>query len=121
MQSVHDVSEGGLIVTLIESSFNRNKGFDVNAAADVRKDAYWFGESQSRVVVSVSEAGVEDFLKTVQDSGIPSHFLGQVTGGTIKVNGEDWGRTEEWKELYDTAIEKHLAKELESEGALGMI
>jgi phosphoribosylformylglycinamidine synthase len=121
VQSVHDVSEGGLIVTLVESSFNRNKGFDVNTTADVRKDAYWFGESQSRVVVSVSEAGVEDFLKTVQDSAIPSHFLGKVTGGTIKVNGEDWGRTEEWKELYDTAIEKHLAKELESEGALGMI
>jgi hypothetical protein len=26
-----------------------------------------------------------------------------------------------WKELYDRIIEKHLAKELESEGALGMI
>jgi hypothetical protein len=37
------------------------------------------------------------------------------------VNGEQWGNINEWKDLYDTAIEKHLAKELESEGALGMI
>ncbi|MGZ3923684.1 MAG: phosphoribosylformylglycinamidine synthase subunit PurL [Flavisolibacter sp.] len=121
VQSVHDVSDGGLFVTLIESCFSRNKGFEVNAAGDIRKDAFWFGESQSRVVVSVSEALVNDFLKTVDDAGLQKHFLGKVTSGTIKVNGEDWGRTEEWKELYDTAIEKHLAKELESEGALGMI
>lgn len=48
--SAHDVSEGGLFVTLIESSFNRNLGFDVAAAdASVRKDAYWFGEGQNRL------------------------------------------------------------------------
>ncbi|MGZ3938772.1 MAG: phosphoribosylformylglycinamidine synthase subunit PurL [Flavisolibacter sp.] len=121
VQSVHDVSDGGLFVTLIESCFSRNKGFEVNAAGDIRKDAFWFGESQSRVVVSVSEALLGDFLKTINDAGLQKHFLGKVTSGTIKLNGEDWGRTEEWKELYDTAIEKHLAKELESEGALGMI
>ena len=29
--SAHDISEGGLIVALIESAFNRNLGFDVSA------------------------------------------------------------------------------------------
>ena len=29
--SAHDISEGGLIVALLESGFNRNLGFDVNA------------------------------------------------------------------------------------------
>jgi phosphoribosylformylglycinamidine synthase subunit PurL len=121
VQSVHDVSDGGLFVTLIESSFNRNKGFDVNAAEGVRKDAFWFGESQSRVVTSVSEEQLESFLKTLDDAGIEYTFVGKVTGGEIKISGDNWGTIGWWKELYDTAIEKHLAKQLESEGALGMI
>ena len=119
--SVHDVSDGGLFIALIESSFNRNKGFDVNAVDSVRKDAFWFGESQSRVVVSVNPNQLENFLKTLDDSGTEYYFLGRVTGGEVKINGEDWGTVDRWKELYDTAIEKHLAKQLESEGALGMI
>jgi phosphoribosylformylglycinamidine synthase subunit PurL len=119
--SVHDVSDGGLFVTLIESSFNRNLGFDVNAVDSVRKDAFWFGESQSRVVVSVNANQLENFLKTLDDSGTEYYFLGRVTGGHVKINGEEWGTVDRWKELYDTAIEKHLAKQLESEGALGMI
>jgi phosphoribosylformylglycinamidine synthase subunit PurL len=121
VQSVHDVSDGGLFITLIESSFNRNKGFDVNAVDSVRKDAFWFGESQSRVVVSVNAEQLESFLKTLDDSGTEYYFVGKVTGGQVKINGEEWSTVDRWKELYDTAIEKHLAKELESEGALGMI
>jgi phosphoribosylformylglycinamidine synthase len=57
----------------------------------------------------------------LNDSGIAYYSLGKVTGGIIKVDGTNWGEIEEWKNLYDTTIEKHLAKELESEGALGMI
>jgi hypothetical protein len=37
------------------------------------------------------------------------------------IDGESWGGVEHWKALYDTAIEKHLVKELDSEGALTMI
>jgi phosphoribosylformylglycinamidine synthase len=121
LQSAHDVSEGGLFVTLIESCFNRNKGFDAKSVNEIRKDAFWFGEAQSRVVVSVSEEQMETFLKLVGNSGIQHNFLGKVTNGAVIIDGKNWGGSSEWKELYNTAIEKHLAKELESEGALGMI
>jgi len=122
VQSVHDVSEGGLFITLIESCFNRRKGFEVNATDNkFRKDAFWFGESQSRVVVTVLEEQLENFLKFANDFKIPHSFLGNVTSGSIKIDGEDWGNTDNWMELYNSTIEKHLAKELESESALGMI
>src|ERR1700754_667755 len=59
IRSAHDVSEGGLFVTLAESAFPRGLGFDVVASdADIRNDTYWFGESQSRVVVSVAASQV---------------------------------------------------------------
>ena len=122
IQSAHDVSEGGLVTALLESAFTNNLGFDVSSeGTDVRKDAFWFGEAQSRVVVSVSAKSRDAFWKEMETCDIPFLSLGKVTVGTLKVDGELWGLIEDWKNLYDKAIEKHLAKELDSEGALSMI
>jgi hypothetical protein len=41
--------------------------------------------------------------------------------GEIMIDNESWGAVSTWKELYDTAIEKQLTKQIESEGALTMI
>ncbi|MBO9201365.1 MULTISPECIES: phosphoribosylformylglycinamidine synthase subunit PurL [Niastella] len=117
--SAHDTSEGGLVITLLESCFNRNLGVEVTAAkTDIRKDAYWFGEAQSRVVVSVKADKVEVFKKAVGNH--PYEQLGQVTSGAIKVDGKDWGTIDAWKNKYDTAIENLLAGH-ESEHALSAL
>lgn len=107
VQSAHDISEGGLFVSLIESCFQHNLGFDVVAADyNIRKDGYWFGESQSRVVVSVKPADAEAFRKAMGDH--PFEELGAVTGGSIELDGQEWGAIRHWKHLYNTAIEKIL-------------
>jgi phosphoribosylformylglycinamidine synthase len=114
--SAHDVSEGGLFTTLLEASFNKNLGFDVVASdSNIRKDAYWFGEGQSRVVVTVKEEQVVAFKKVL--GGHPFAELGVVTNGSIEVDGMEWGTVLSWKEKYDTAIESLLAGH-ESEHAL---
>ena len=87
----------------------------------IRKDAFWFGECQSRVVVTVSKEKMGRFEMDVEDAHGFVIAIGKVTSGNIKIDGEDWGNISHWKNLYDTAIEKQLSKELESEGALGMI
>lgn len=114
--SAHDVSEGGLFTTLLEASFNNNLGFDVVANdSNIRKDAYWFGEGQSRVVVTVKEEQVAAFKKALGNH--PYAELGVVTNGGIEVDGMEWGTVLSWKEKYDTAIENLLAGH-ESEHAL---
>jgi phosphoribosylformylglycinamidine synthase len=114
--SAHDVSEGGLFTTLLESSFSNNLGFDTVADDyTIRKDAYWFGEGQSRVVVSVKADKVAA-LRTALGNH-PFSELGFVTNGSIEVDGMEWGTVLEWKEKYDTAIENLLAGH-ESEHAL---
>ncbi|MFN5912591.1 MAG: phosphoribosylformylglycinamidine synthase subunit PurL, partial [Bacteroidota bacterium] len=55
VNAVHDVSDGGLFVTLVEMSLPRELGFDIETDAEIREDAYLFGEGQGRVVVSVTE------------------------------------------------------------------
>ncbi|NNV57250.1 phosphoribosylformylglycinamidine synthase subunit PurL [Limnovirga soli] len=109
IQSAHDISEGGLIVTLIEKGFNQNLGFDVAATTNLRTDAYWLGESQSRVVVTCSPQEVAAIQQKAADANIPLTVLGTVTTGNIALNGADWGNISSWKEKYDTAIEKIIA------------
>jgi phosphoribosylformylglycinamidine synthase len=86
---------------------------------DVRKDAFWLGEGQSRVVVTVKEEKLNAFRSRLEGKAFQE--LGIVTDGAVKVEGIAWGQITEWKQRYDTAIEQKLAKALESEGALGML
>jgi phosphoribosylformylglycinamidine synthase len=119
IESAHDVSEGGLFINLLESCFNRELGFDVVATDyNIRKDAYWFGEAQSRVVVSVKSTKLENFKKAIGDH--PYEELGFVTTGSVEVDGMNWGDIIEWKQKYDTAIENLLVV-TESESALSAI
>jgi phosphoribosylformylglycinamidine synthase subunit PurL len=119
IESAHDVSEGGLFVALVESCFNNGLGIDVIASdATIRKDGYWFGEAQSRVVVSIKAGNRAAFKKLLGDH--PFEELGEVTDGSIEVDGLNWGTILSWKEKYDTAIEKLLAGH-DSEHALSAI
>ena len=111
IESAHDVSEGGLFITLMESCFNRNMGVDVVAADfNIRKDAYWFGESQSRVVVSVKPSKANAFLNALRSH--PYEELGVVTAGAVEIDGMNWGNISKWKHTYDTVIERLLENEL---------
>ena len=116
--SAHDISEGGLFVTLCESGFNRELGFSVITTGGIRKDASLFGEGQSRVVVSVALDKVKEFEASVKS--IPFEKVGVVTSGEVVVDGDFWGTIDWWNEKYDTAIENYLLKE-EAGAALNSI
>jgi len=105
INSAHDVSEGGLFTTLLECCFKNNLGFTVSTDPNIRKDAWLFGEGQSRVVVSVSHAEKHAFEQMM--GGHRYVQIGEVTSdGTLTIDDENWGSITEWKEKYDTAIDK---------------
>jgi phosphoribosylformylglycinamidine synthase II len=109
--SAHDVSEGGLFITLAESAFPRGLGFDVKAGGPkVRRDAYWFGEAQSRVVVSVAAGEVEAFKRAL--GGFPAEQLGVVTAGAVKVDGMEWGQIGEWADRYEGSLAAYMGREV---------
>jgi phosphoribosylformylglycinamidine synthase len=106
IQSAHDISEGGLLVTLMESAFFNNLGFYVSQQnASIRKDAYYFGEAQGRVVVSIKKENVLQFEKELD---VPFERLGVVTSSAIHVDNENWSNISKWKEKYDSAISNVL-------------
>ncbi|HJV19613.1 MAG TPA: phosphoribosylformylglycinamidine synthase subunit PurL [Sediminibacterium sp.] len=108
IKSAHDLSEGGLAIALLESGYAGNKGFSVNPAVDIRKDAYWFGEAQGRAIVTVAAEMLNMVLADAAKAGIACTVLGTVTSGNIEVQEENWGHVSDWKSSYDTAIENMM-------------
>jgi len=110
IQSAHDISEGGLFITLLESAFVAGLGFEaVQKDSSLRADAFWFGESQSRVVVSVSPSKQHAFESMLALSGTQSTLLGNVKGKDVVINGENWGAVAAWKSPYDEKIGSLMA------------
>lgn len=108
INSAHDVSDGGLFINLLESSMVNNLGFEINSDVSIRKDAFLFGESQSRVVVSISEHQLNSFEAELKKQGAKYSKLGQVKGKNIVIDGENFGTIIEFKEGFDTSLEKYL-------------
>ena len=108
INACHDVSDGGLITALTESAMPRGLGFEVHTDAFIRKDAFLFGEAQSRVVVSVPKAKVDAFTRFFEKMEVDYLFLGNVTGNEAIVDGQTYFTVAEIKDLYDNAIERML-------------
>lgn len=106
IQSAHDIAEGGLFVSLVESGLHRNLGFHLNLNKTIRKDAFLFGEAQSRVVISIKPSDKTAFENYVDNANF--EYLGEVSSGAITLENEAWGMISEWKQIYDTAIENYL-------------
>jgi phosphoribosylformylglycinamidine synthase len=92
IRSAHDCAEGGLAVTLAESCFDASLGVDVNIssvdglAREFDEVAALFGESASRVVVSVALARADELLAAAAAAGVPAARIGVVGGDRIRVS-----------------------------------
>jgi phosphoribosylformylglycinamidine synthase len=110
INAAHDVSDGGLWVTLAEMGMSAKLGFDIETPLEFRKDAFLFGESQSRVVVTVPERDKDAFLDFVLENKVPAMLLGHVTKGRFTIDGEEYGSVDEISELYNNAIGNFMKK-----------
>ena len=110
IKSAHDVADGGLFMTLLESSFTNNLGFEIISCSEGREDAFLFGETPSRVVVSVTETGEDAFLDTLKETNTPFMLLGHVTQGKIVIDDTNFGMVSEYKEIYNNSLAEKLMK-----------
>jgi phosphoribosylformylglycinamidine synthase len=108
IESAHDVADGGLFISLLESSYPNNFGFEIETDTDFRKDAFLFGEGQGRVMISVASDKFKYVTELLSDEGIPCFSLGYVVEDGITVDGESYGPLADFQKLYNTGIEKHL-------------
>jgi len=112
IQSAHDLSDGGLAVAVAECcliDWDHPIGVDISIPRpEMRPEWFLFGESQSRILVSVKpefQSSVEEFFRQEQ---IPLSLLGQVGGSNLRIN--DWIDipVSQLSEIYYQTIEKKM-------------
>ena len=83
--SAHDCSDGGLAVALAESCIAGGVGFSGDFRIDGRWDAALFGETQSRIVVSLPEQEMPRLSAICDYESVPWTRLGVVEGSEFAV------------------------------------
>jgi len=111
INAAHDVSDGGLWTTLVEMGLPRGLGFDVVTDSEIRPDAFLFGESQGRVVVTVNEDTENEFLDLMRASRVPFILLGHVTKGKLVVDDEPFGFIEDARKTYEGSIPRIMSEQ----------
>ena len=104
VRSAHDVSDGGLFITLFEKAKVNGLGFSIDSNKQVRRDAFLFGESQSRVVVSVDTEQEKAFVDMLSQANVVCDRLGVVEGDKALIDGEQFGTIASLERIYETAI-----------------
>ena len=108
IESAHDVADGGLFITLLESCMSKNLGFAINSMDSIRKDAFLFGESPSRVVVSVNINKKNDFEGLMDINKTTYSLLGSVTDGKLSIDNQSYGTSFDYKKIYDTSLSSKM-------------
>jgi len=108
IKSAHDCSEGGLAVTLAESCFENGLGINVDIDEPISDEALLFGESQSRIVVSIAPDDLHKFEEITVSNSVPYMKIGTVQGGEYKFNELINLDVGEMKSKWETAIEVSL-------------
>ena len=115
VQSAHDCSEGGLVVTLAECCIGSGSallGVELNLGMDgIRPDAILFGEDQSRIVLSAHPEHAEKILELAGHRSVKATVLGKVGGSDLKVAGYIDLPVKELGAVYNSAISRLVGDE----------
>ena len=109
ISAAHDCADGGLFITLAEMGMPNGLGFDIVSDSEIREDAYLFGESQGRVVVTVDNTTEDEFLDYIIECGVPFTLIGHTTKGKMVVDDTHFGFINEAKQHFDNALEARLS------------
>ena len=111
VKSAHDCSEGGLAVALAECCISQQVAretprligadMDLSTVENTRLDALLFGETQSRVVISVAAVHAYKVLAQAKILGLPAVQIGVVGGKTLQIKTSTGILSGDLRELHD--------------------
>jgi phosphoribosylformylglycinamidine synthase len=108
LHTAHDVSDGGLAVTLAEATFGRGLGAELDLPVEPLE---LFSETQARAVVAVAPERVDEVLTMAREAKVPARDVGAVGGArlALKVDGARLvASVEELHRAWSTALPRAL-------------
>jgi len=109
--SANDCSDGGLFIAVLESAMVSNLSFHISTSNDIRKDAFLFGEAQSRIIVSIEPSQKRALENTLSKLNVSFLGIGTVAQKEIKIDGNSFGNCHEYKRYYDNALSTIMTEE----------
>ena len=107
--AVHDVSDGGLLIALVEMAMAGGIGVNLSNTTDVPDHAYWFGEDQGRYVVAVKAEHIDRFVADAQKAGVAIAELGKTGGSELTLDGTVLISMEELKTAHESWLPDYMS------------
>jgi phosphoribosylformylglycinamidine synthase len=111
IRSAHDASDGGLAVTLAEcciSGPEKALGVRIELHEIMRPDALLFGESQSRIVVSLKERHLSRLKEIAEREGAPMQVIGRVGGSRFTIRSLMRLSVGELRSIWSRSVERRM-------------
>ena len=89
LNSVHDISSGGLILTLTEMCITGNMGAKIKIpTTNIGKIEYLFSEDQSRYLIEIQEKHIKEVTKILDKNSIYYELIGKTQKEYLNIDKE---------------------------------
>ena len=89
VESVHDISSGGLLIALAEMSIGSNYGVKINKPKKLTNlFGYFFGEDQSRYILEINKKNMEKVEKILKNNNIFYENIGSTQKNYFEIEKE---------------------------------
>ncbi|OQX49630.1 MAG: hypothetical protein B5M46_04595 [Epsilonproteobacteria bacterium 4484_20] len=109
LASAKDVNVGGIAVALSKMAAVSGKGIDAKVSVESSRDI--FDESQSRALLEVSDADLEEVLDMASGLGLRAEVIGKIGGDRVKVNNVELP-LEKVKDVYFNTFRRTIEQDL---------
>ena len=111
VDTVHDVSDGGLLVAIAEMAMPRGIGASIGLAGLPDAIPFWFGEDQARYVIAAPFAEADKIVQEARALYIPVAELGKTGGETIILEDKDSVKVAELRNGFESWFPAYMAGE----------
>jgi phosphoribosylformylglycinamidine synthase len=83
--AAHDISDGGIAITLTEMAMKSGIGVKISVPADLDPFVFCFAESTGRAIAVVTSAHEAAFVASCAAAGLPATRLGETGGDSVEI------------------------------------
>ncbi len=106
--SAHDVSEGGIFVSLTESAMSANLGYKIEIPLQFKPHIFLFAESQGRAIVTVKPENINALQALLSSCGVENYVLGTVETENCIIDQKNFGSVAEMFDIYSSCLANKL-------------
>ncbi len=103
--AAHDISDGGLSITLAEMCIFGQMGATIDLS-EIGGNKYetFFSEAQSGIVITTSHSNLDQVLTHFQNDEVPAYIIGEAGGYDLMISGLDPIEISEMESIYSSVI-----------------